>query len=140
MHADGESISRIRGWILTRSATPPTALDHKQNCSVHVSIPLVPRDFDGNPTAWGVGISSLINGLRCCTSRQNSGLSREIDFMQDLIGDAVGRIIEETTENWEAYRSSGLEQQLTFTEFASVRNEITERQRWTKRQMAAFER
>ena len=33
-----------------RSAIPVTALDHKQNCPVSVSIPLVPGDFDGNPT------------------------------------------------------------------------------------------
>ncbi len=48
-----------------------------------------------------------------------------IDFIEDLLCDAAyGLLTEEITEDWKDYKSSGLEQRLTFEEFVWVRNTI----------------
>ena len=66
----------LRGWILTRSATPSIALLHGQihrQKSVPVSNPQLPPDLEGKQSAWQEGISSRFNEVGRCTSRQNSG-------------------------------------------------------------------
>ena len=48
-------------------------LGSQAKCSVSVSNPQVSRNFDGNPVVRREAISSRFNGVRRCTSRQNSG-------------------------------------------------------------------
>ena len=68
----GVFASLVGGSILTRIATPSTALVHKRNSSDSVSNPHFLRAFEGSLATRQKGISSLFNVVGCCTSRQNS--------------------------------------------------------------------
>ncbi len=47
-----------------------------------------------------------------------------VDFVRDILSDSAIWVADDLTEEWKGYKSSGLEQRLTFEEFVSVRKAI----------------
>jgi hypothetical protein len=78
------------GWILTRGATPSTALVPQQKVGFPIPNPRLLLGFQGTKSARREGISSPFSDAGGCTSRGNSGGILEMDVFKDYDPPAIG--------------------------------------------------